>query len=84
MHGEAGADRERVGAVEDVAGACGVDDVDGIGGAALQAAVFVPAHARRSPRVTAATRQLKRATVASASSSAEPAKPASAGSENTA
>ena len=44
-HVEARADRKGIGAVEDIAGARGVDDSDGIGGAALQAAVLVPAHA---------------------------------------
>ena len=36
-HVQAGADRKGVGAVEDVAGARGVDDVDGIGGLPVQA-----------------------------------------------
>ncbi len=84
MHGKVAADRERVGAVKDIAGACGIDDIDGIGGRTLQAAVLRTSSRPPPPRVTATTRQLKRASVASASSLAEPAKPASAGSENTA
>ena len=63
LHVEAGADRERIGAVEDVARARGVDDGDGIGGPPLQAGRSRTSSPLRSPRVTAMTRQLKRASV---------------------
>src|SRR5262249_12457788 len=85
-NGQTATDRKRISAVKDIAGAGGVDDIDGIGREVFQMAILVPAHAVTPARHrdNATTRQLNRVTVASASPPAKPAKRASAGSENTA
>ena len=85
LHGEASADRERIGAVKDIAGARGVDDIDRIGRLAVRAAPF---SYQLTPVLAARDRQPRGSRSARSSPaphrSAEPAKPASAGSENTA
>ncbi len=79
------ADRERIGAVKDIAGTRGVDDIDGIGRLRRFKLPVSYQLTPASPRVTAATRQSKRAIVASASSLGRAGESRrSAGSENTA